>query len=258
MNIKKTFVLLAVVIVIAAGAGIYFLMFYKTVEVGDTVFIDFTAYLDTGEIIDTTFEEVALDDTQPKVWWFRLRATYEPLKIVAGEGTLPLDLEMALIGMHEGEKKEVAIPPERAWGLRDPEKVIEISLVQSLEKEEEVPLEEFTERLRQDPVPDERYQLQDLTIVVLEVTEGKVKFRYELEEEQEIYIPLGNATVTGETDTEYELTLSPALGDTVYSAYLGQGIVIEIREDAMLVDFNPLLAGETINYTFWVVEIEKA
>lgn len=250
--------LLVAVIIIAAGASIYFLTFYKKVEVGDTVLLNFTAYLDTGEIIDTTFEEVALDDTQPKVWWFRLRATYEPLSIVVGEGVLPPDLEMALIGMNEGEKKEVAIPPERGWGLRDPEKVMEILLVQTLEKEEEVPLEDFTQRLNQDPVVGERYQLQDLTIVVLEVAEEKVKFQYELEVGQEVYLPLGNATVTEETETEYTLLLSPAVGDAVYNPYLGQGIVIEVREDAMVVDFNPVLAGETINYTIWVVEIEKA
>lgn len=254
MNVKRTYVILAVIIVIAAVTSIYFLAFYKTVEVGDVVLINYTAHLDTGEVFDTTFEEVALDDMQPKVWWFRLRATYEPLKLVVGQGSMAPDIEMALIGMREGEKKEIAIPPERAFGLRDPEKVQEIPLVQTLAKEEQVPVEEFTERLGEEPVPDERYQLQELTILVLEVTEDTVRFIYEFEVGQEIYITLGNAVVTGETDTEYEITLAPSVGDIV----LGQGVVIEVGEDAMLVDFNPLLAGETLHYTIWVVEIEKA
>ena len=75
MNIKKTYVL-AIIIIIAAAASIYVLMGHETIEVGDTIRINYTAHLDTGEIFDTTFEEVALDDTQPKVWWFRIRATY--------------------------------------------------------------------------------------------------------------------------------------------------------------------------------------
>ncbi len=258
ITIKRTYALLAVIIVIAAGAGIYFLKYYKSVEVGDTVLVNYTAFLDTGEIFDTTSEEVAMDDTQPKVWWFRLRASYTPLKIIVGQGTMLPDFEMALIGLHEGDKKEIAIPSERAVGLRDPAKISEIPLVQTLDKEEEVTKEEFTEKLRQDPVVDERYQLYGLTIYVLEVTEEKVRFIYELEIGQEIQIALGKALVTDETETEYQITLTPTLGDMIYSAYLGQGIVIEIREDAMLVDFNPMLAGETLHYTIWVLEIEKA
>ena len=254
MNITRTYVLLAAVAIVAVGAGVYFFAFYKTVEVGDTVRINYTAYLDTGEIIDTTFEEVAMDQIQPKVWWFKIRATYEPLEIVVGQGTLASDIEMALIGMREGQEKEVIIPPERGWGLRDPSKIQEIPLVQTLEKEEEVPIEEFKERLKQDPVLDERYSLQDLTILVLEVKEETVRFIYELEIGQEIYITFGNAVVTGETENAYEITLSSELGDII----MGQGIVIEIGEDAMLVDFNPVLAGETLHYTIWVVEIEKA
>lgn len=254
MNITKPYAILAVVIIIAGGAGIYFLMVYKSVEVGDTLYINYNFYLDTGEIVDTTFEDVAMDDTKPKVWWFRLRATYEPLKIVVGDGTLPPDLELALIGMHEGQQKEVSIPPEKAYGYKDPEKITEIPLIQTLNKEEEVPLEDFKDRIGEDPVPDERYKFQDLTIHVLEVTEDKVRFTYELQVGQEIHISLGKAVVSAETETEFEVTLQPSVGDVV----LGQGIVIEIGEDAMLVDFNPLLAGETLNYTIWVVTIEKA
>ncbi len=258
MSIKRLYIIIVFAIIIVAGISIYFLKFYKTVQVGDTVLINYTIYLDTGEIIDTTLEEVAMDDAQPKIWWFRLRASYEPLKVVIGEGTLPPDLEMALIGMREGERKEVAIPPERAYGSRNPDKIKEIQLLQTLNKEEKVSVDEFKQRLQKDPVPDEQYQLQDLTILVKEVAEDTVRFVYELEIGQEIQLLLGSATVTGETETEYEITLTPSLGDTVYSAYYGQGRVIEIREDAMLVDFNPLLAGETIHYTVWVVQIEKA
>lgn len=258
MTISKTYMGVALIIIIAAGAGIYFLMFHKTVEVGDRVTLNFTAYLDTGEIFDTTMEEVAMDDTRLKVWWFRFRATYEPLTIVVGQQIMPPDFEMALIGLHEGDKKEVAIPPERAMGPRDPNKVIEIPLVQTLDKEEEVPREEFVNLLQKEPVPDESYQMQGLTIYVLEVTEEKVRFKYELEVGQEIEISLGKGIVSDETETEYTITLTPSLGDTLYSSYYGNGVIIEIRENAMLVDFNLLLAGETLHYTVWILEIEKA
>ncbi len=255
MNINRNYLLIAVIIIV--GAGIYFVMFYKKVEVGDTVVFNYTAYLDTGEIFDTTFEEVALDDSQPKVWWFRLRAAYEPMTIVVGQGTLLPDLEMALIGMREGEKKDISIPPERAYGLRNPSKIVEIPLVQTLSKEDEVPIQEFVQRLGLEPKVDERYDLQGSTIHVVEMTSDKVRFVYELKQGQEIQIALGKATVTGETETEYEITLNPTLGSVIFSPYFGQGLVVEIKEDVMLADFNPILAGEILHYTLWVVKIEK-
>ena len=258
MNTRRIFALVAAILVVAVGASIYVLKFSKSVEVGDTVLVNYTAHLDTGEIFDTTLEEVALDDTQPKVWWFRLRASYTPLKIIVGQGAMPPDFEMALIGLHEGDEKEIAIPPQRAVGLRDPAKITEVPLVQKLDKEEEVSREEFVDKLRQEPIPDEQYDMYGLAIYVLEVTEEKVRFHYVLEVGQEIHIALGKALVTDETETQYEITLTPTLGDVVYSAQAGQGVVTEIREDAMLVDFNPLLAGETLHYTIWLVEIEKA
>jgi FKBP-type peptidyl-prolyl cis-trans isomerase 2 len=257
LNISRNHVIVLFIIAIAGGAGIYFLMFHKTVQVGDTVFLDYVAYLDTGEVFDTTLEKVAMDDTQPKVWWFTLRATYEPMRTVIGQGLMPPDIEMMLIGMHEGEKKEISILPEKAFGLRDPDKVKEIPLIQTIDKEEEITVEEFMQKLRQEPVPDETYELQGSRIHVVEVTEEKVKLVYELERGQKITIALGNATVTGETETEYEITLDPSLGEYIATPF-GQGIIIEIGENAMLVDFNYPLAGETLHYTIWVVRIEKA
>lgn len=254
---KRTYYIFAALIVVVAGAGIYFLVFSKTVEVGDTVFVNYTGYLDTGEIFDTTFEDVAMDDSQPKVWWFKLKAHYEPLEIVLGQGYVLPDFEMALIGMREGDKKEIAIPPERAAGYRDPAKITEVPLVQMLNKEEELTKEQFLKAFGQDPVVDKDYQFQGLPVKVTEVAEETVRFVLQLQVGQEIFISLGHGSVTGETETEYQITLTPELGDILYTPY-GQGHVIEIREDAMLVDFNQPLAGETLHYTIWVVSIEKA
>jgi FKBP-type peptidyl-prolyl cis-trans isomerase 2 len=247
----------AVIIIVVAIAGIYYLKFYKTVEMGDTVYVNYTGSLDTGEIFDTTLEAVAMDDSQPKVWWFKLRTGYEPLKIVVGKGNVLPDFEMALIGMREGQKKEITVSPERAAGAKDPAKIKEIPLVQTLNKEEELTIEDFKTNFRQDPEVDGTYQFQGIPIIVTEVTEETVHFVLQLSVEQEIYISLGNAKVTGETETEFEITLTPKLGDVIYSPF-GQGRVIEVRDDAMLVDFNAVLAGETLHYTIWVVKIEKA
>ena len=258
MDMNRAKIIPVAVIICIALAGLYYVQFRKSVEVGDTVSVNYTAYLDTGEIIDTSFEEIAYDETQPKVWWFRLRASYEPLQVVVGQGSLLPDFEMALIGMHEGDKKEITIPPERAYGFSDPSKIVEFALVRKLQREEEVPKEEFSELMRKEPSEGEHYQFQGFTILVTEVTEDTVKFEYELSIGQEIYIGLGNAVVTGEEEDSFEITLNPQLGDMISYSHYGQGTIIEIKEDVMLVDFNSPLAGETLHYTIWVVEIQKA
>lgn len=257
LNTKRIYIVIIIAALIAGAVGIYFLKLRKTVEVGDTVWINYTGRLDTGEIFDTTFEEVAMDDTIPKVWWFQIRASYEPVKLVVSSGQMLPNFEMALIGMREGQKKEITIPPEKAAGLRDPNRVQEIPLVRTLQKEEEISIESFKDNFKREPVEGEYYQFQGLPVKVLEIKENAVRLTYELEKGQEIFISLGKGTVTDITETQYEITLAPEVGDTVYLS-VGTGIVIEVREDAMLVDFNPLLAGETLNYTIWVIKIEKA
>jgi FKBP-type peptidyl-prolyl cis-trans isomerase 2 len=257
MEIKRLYIVIIIAVLIAGAAGMYFLRFRKTVEAGDIVWVNYTGYLETGEVFDTTFEEVAMDDSEPKVWWFKLRASYEPIKIVVGSGQMLPDFEIALIGMREGQKKEIIIPPENAAGYRDSNKIIEVPLARTLQKEEEISIETFKDSFKRDPVEGEYYQFQGLPVKVLEVKEDTVRLTYQLERGDEIYISLGKGTVTEVTETEYQITLTPEVGDTIYSPY-GTGIVIEVKEDTMLVDFNPVLAGETLHYTIWVVEIEKA
>ncbi|MGD2246921.1 MAG: FKBP-type peptidyl-prolyl cis-trans isomerase [Candidatus Methanofastidiosia archaeon] len=257
MEIKRLYIVIIIAVLIAGAAGMYFLTFRKTVETGDTVWVNYTGYLDTGEVFDTTFEEVAMDDSEPKVWWFKIKASYEPIKIVVGSGQMLPDFEMALIGMREGQKKEITIPPEKVAGYRDPDKIKEVPLARTLQKEEKIGIEKFKDNFKRNPVEGEYYQFQGLSVKVLEIKEDTVRLAYDLKQGQEIYISLGRGTVTEVTETEYKITLTPKVGDTIYLPY-GMGIIIEVREDAMLVDFNPVLAGETLHYTIWVVEIEKA
>ncbi len=47
----------------------------------------------------------------------------ELVECIVGEGNLIKGIEEGLIGMHVSEKKEILIPPEKAYGVRD-EKLI--------------------------------------------------------------------------------------------------------------------------------------
>jgi len=94
------------------------------VEKGDVVVLEYTLKLkDTGEVIETTSEELAKE-----AGIYNEKEKYGPAIIVVGEGKLLPGIEEALIGMEKDQEKELELPPEKAYGHRDPAKVKKYSL----------------------------------------------------------------------------------------------------------------------------------
>jgi peptidylprolyl isomerase len=73
-----------------------------------------------GEIFDTTNVDVALDEGI-----YHDHRDYKPLELRLGEGNVVEGLEEAVVGMERGDEKVVEVEPERAFGGRDPEEVVE-------------------------------------------------------------------------------------------------------------------------------------
>lgn len=89
------------------------------IQRGDFVLVDYVASVkESGEIIDLTREDVAKAKK-----FYREDGIYEPQLVIVGEGWVLRGVDEALVGMEEGEERVVEIPPEKAFGLRDPEKV---------------------------------------------------------------------------------------------------------------------------------------
>lgn len=94
------------------------------VQPNSYVLIDYTLTVkETGELVDTTAEEEA-----KKANAYDASKIYEPRLVVVGRGMLLKAVEDALVGMKPGEKKTFDIPPEQAFGPRDPSKVKTIPL----------------------------------------------------------------------------------------------------------------------------------
>ncbi len=87
------------------------------IEKGHMVLVDYAGKSD-GDIFDLTVEEkaekgeVEEDDT-----------SYEPVPVLIGEGYVIEGLEEAIKDMEVGEEREIEIPPEKAYGERDSDKV---------------------------------------------------------------------------------------------------------------------------------------
>lgn len=75
---------------------------------GDTAKVHYTGTLENGEEFDSSRDR-------------------EPLGFVIGEGNVIPGFENGVIGMEEGDSKNISIPPEEAYGINNEELIVEIN-----------------------------------------------------------------------------------------------------------------------------------
>jgi len=73
---------------------------------GDTVRIHYTGTLEDGTVFDSS-------------------KGHDPLKFILGSGQVIIGFDEAVTGMKSGEKKQVNIPADKAYGQRNEEMVIQ-------------------------------------------------------------------------------------------------------------------------------------
>jgi peptidylprolyl isomerase len=85
----------------------------------DFILIDYVAKVkETGEVFDTTIEDVAKKEKLLKEG-----EIYEPKLVTVGEGWVLKALDESLANLELNKATTIEIPPEKAFGNRDPEKV---------------------------------------------------------------------------------------------------------------------------------------
>jgi peptidylprolyl isomerase len=102
-----------------------------TLEKGDFILINYTAKVkETNEVFDTTLEEVAKKEHLHKEG-----EIYEPKLVVIGESWVLKALDENLTTMKLNKAETVEIPPDKAFGPRDPEKIKRVPLKHLLAKD---------------------------------------------------------------------------------------------------------------------------
>ncbi len=90
----------------------------------DFVLVEYTVIdKETGQVLDTTDENLAKEKGL-----YREGETYGPVLLIVGENRWVKGFEEGVKGMNENEEKEIEVPPEKAYGERDPAKVKVFSL----------------------------------------------------------------------------------------------------------------------------------
>ena len=89
------------------------------IQKSDFIIVDYTGKVkETGEVFDTTSEEIAKEKKL-----YKEGDIYEPRLVVVGEGWVLKALDETLLKFKIRKNESVEIPPENAFGPRDPEKV---------------------------------------------------------------------------------------------------------------------------------------
>ncbi len=106
----------------------------ETIHKGDIVWLEYDGWTvnpnGTLTLFDTTHEEVAKKESK-----FEEKKVYAEVPVVVGQGRLFAGLDEALLSSKVGEAQEVAMPPEKAAGPRDP-RLVELKTEREFLKQE--------------------------------------------------------------------------------------------------------------------------
>ncbi|MBW6518068.1 MAG: FKBP-type peptidyl-prolyl cis-trans isomerase [ANME-2 cluster archaeon] len=260
------------------------------VEVGDTVTMDYTGTFLDGTIFDTSDPEIAIG-----AGLYEPGRPYEPLVFTVGSGRMIKGVDSGVLGMKEGERRTLTIPPEMAYGQTDPARIQVIPL------SDETPIEQTFPRITEMPafqfnmsfgtehkVGDtiqlpgstinltivkmgdtvnlsfalgvgESFSSEDLpwneTVVAVNSTHVTIRHQVKVGDVHTFQGTPWNTTVIDITGKNMTIRHNPIPDTTVQTAY--GPIQVHFDETGITLDQNSMMAGKTLVFDIKIVSIEK-
>jgi len=121
---KKILILFLAALIIFSGC-----IGERTVKKGDTISVYYTGSLQDGKVFDTNIESVAKEHDI-------IKPEYVPLNFTVGEPGMIKGFDEGVVGMKVGETKTLTIPPEKGYGLVDPELIKANDLIENISAKE--------------------------------------------------------------------------------------------------------------------------
>jgi FKBP-type peptidyl-prolyl cis-trans isomerase 2 len=209
---------------------------------GDLVKVRFTAREPGGEPISQP-ELIAKQD--------------KPQEIMAGNQEVFPGLDDAVIGMTPGEKKEVTIPPEKAYGPRNPANTATFPLQNRVPAKITMAAEEYVKRFGGFPAPGKEVPLFPFLMAkVAQIGDKDVTLAVSAKDGEKFEEPFGTITLSvGKEDVT--MTLTPKQGGP-FNTGEKQGIITGSDKENFTVDFNNPLAGKSIVLDLEVLSVTRA
>lgn len=190
---------------------------------GTLVYVNYTAKVkDTGDPIETTIEDEA-----KKMDIYDENRRYEPRLVAVGEGWVLKGLDEEIATMDVAQKKTAELPPDRAWGGRDP------ALLRMM------PLRKFGDKADELRVGDE-VEVDNRVAVIRFIGSGRaqVDFNHRLAGKTLIYEIEALRKVEPGEDTIRSLMKRrfPGEGEKLEFAQNDGEVAVKIPEEAFLVE----------------------
>jgi len=253
---------------------------------GDTLLIQFTAYLDDGRVFATNIESVAKDnESYPKTLTFEYPQNFDLMNVVIGRGLygpgfdgLPANgktVEERLVGTYKGQRLVITLTAQEAFGEKDPKKVQLRTIVEDIPQIETMTVSEFRDRYDDDP--QENMRVKDrfwgwyirvlppvdsetqLVRIVHEPDVGMVVRPYKVWDVEVLNIDSSANGGEGAITLRHYIYEKDA-GKLVAQDEHGKFIVTQVDEEAgtFLMDYNDERAGHSVTYEIKVVDLIKA
>jgi FKBP-type peptidyl-prolyl cis-trans isomerase 2 len=227
------------------------------VEKGDVVFMDYIGKVQsTGEVFDTSYEDVAKNPEVLKSEDFSIKPNYEPLDFVVGEGKMLPDIEDGVLGMDIGDEKEIVAQPERAYGLRDEKAITTEPRFFYVPRIENLSIDVAIRSFGTIPEVNSTLPLLYWNATVLAVSNENVTLKHLVESNLTLDSALGKVEVyTNESHITIEYF--PEINRTIRVTYPRTAKIIKVNETSFVLDRNHPLAGKTLVFQIKVVKIIK-
>lgn len=282
---KISFLLIIAMILLSGCVG------EKTVKTGDNITVDYTGSLLNGKVFDTNIEKVAIENNLSEPG-----KEFKPLPFTVGKAELIKGFDEGVIGMKVGETKELTIPPEKAYGPRDPQNIQVIPIIQDMAitrvipKDFDIPIKEFERVLGSNHTQGDIIDIPEtnLKVKVQNISISNASLTYILKAGDEVWtrrapwnetvVKIDNKNITlkmkvNKSDTiqlegapwnttvvgldNVNITLRHnPIPETVIPGMFGS-MKVSFNETSILMDQNPELAGETLVFKVTVRSIEK-
>lgn len=180
-----------------------------------------------------------------------------PQEIIAGKDEIFPGLGDAVVNMAPGEKKQITIPPEKAFGPRNESNIVTYQRKTTYPVTMILPADEYVKRYGGFPAVGKEVPLAPfITTKVARIGEKEVTLAITAQDGARFDRPIGIVTVSVAKEG-ITLHLEPKLG-APFSANNRQGVISAINGETFTVDFNHPLAGKTIKLDLEVVSVTKA
>ena len=240
----------------------------ELIKAGDRAELNIICRESSGEIILTSYPEIAKNPSQKKSVIYQKPIKFEPLRIVAGEsekysGIDPLKtfnnellagLSKAIVGMRVGQSTSLTFTAPAAEGLKQDERYVILSRKRIMPKKVIRPKAQYVIDVNKEPVIGQEVPTAiGLTARVVSVKGDDVEVIFVGKQGDHIETPWGKGILHDQGE-KWRLELEPHVGRLVRTGnYVGRISLVEA--DRYKVDFGFPFGNETIVCDISVVSI---